>query len=83
MKAKPPALQVVPNPVLTDAMGKVLDAIRPLATDSARMRVMAAASCLYGADSDAQWFLEAARGQRGSRCARCGHARGQTKHVRY
>jgi hypothetical protein len=95
LPAKPTALQVVSNPeveaaretreerVLTDAMDKVLDAIRPLATDSARMRVMAAASCVYGADNDAAWFLDAARKIKGSRCARCGHARGQTKHVRY
>jgi hypothetical protein len=67
---------------MADAMGSVLDAIRPLESDSARMRVLAAASCMYGADNDARWFLaKAVRGTE-SRCGRCGHVYGLTTHTR-
>jgi hypothetical protein len=57
------------------AMYRVLEAIAPLPSDSAKMRVLAAASTVYGADDDAAWFLDAAREIKGFRCARCGTPR--------
>jgi len=60
---------------LTAAMHRVLEAIASLPSDSVRLRVLAAASCMHGADNEAAWFLDAAREIKGSRCARCGTAR--------
>jgi predicted metal-dependent HD superfamily phosphohydrolase len=73
-----PEIQAREERIMSEAMGHVLAAIRPLRSDSTRMRVLAAASCMHGADggeAEAKWFLDAARSIKGSRCARCGRAR--------
>lgn len=64
-------------------MHRILEALHPLPSDSARMRVMAAACCMYGADRDAAWFIAtAAEEPRSSRCGRCGHVRGTVRSER-
>ena len=70
-----PEIEAREERIMGEAVGAVLAAIKPLRSDSSRMRVLAAASCMHGADRDAQWFLSAARKVTGFRCARCGRPR--------
>jgi hypothetical protein len=66
---------------MSRAVDAVVEALAPLSTDSERMRVLAAVSCLCGRDDDAEWFLDAARnaGRSSPRCGRCGHVWGKTR----
>jgi len=60
-----------------EAARRVIDVLSSLATDSERMRVLAAASAIYGREKDAKWFLDAAIDPqaRSPRCGRCGQVR--------
>jgi hypothetical protein len=74
-----PIKSTIPDPLreLVEATGAVVGALALLSSDAERMRVLAAASAVYGREPDARWFLIAADDPqaRSSRCGRCGQAR--------